>query len=115
MLEISSSLVSKKTDEGNEGSTALLTGDCAPGDPDLPGVAVNGGPDFSRDADPIKVRHLDFRYIDQIYKKQNSTRLPFLCTYLVFQNMGKLSKEGHIQEGILIKEMRYLDCLMLNG
>ena len=47
VLEISCSLVSKKTDEGNEGSTA---GDCTPG-----GV-VAGGPDFSADAEPIKMR-----------------------------------------------------------
>ena len=57
MFEISSSLVSKNTDEGNEGSTAPLTWECAPGGPDLPGDdAVTGGPDFSGDADPIKMK-----------------------------------------------------------
>ena len=52
MFEISSSLVSKKTDEGNGGLT--LAGDCSPGDPDLPGSSVTGGPDFLVDVDPIE-------------------------------------------------------------
>ena len=54
VLEISSSLVSINADEGNEGSTAPLTWECAPGGADLPGDDVIGGPDFSGDADPIK-------------------------------------------------------------
>ena len=45
-------------DEGNEDSNALLTWDCAPGGPDLPGVAVIGGPDFSGNADPIKKKDI---------------------------------------------------------
>ena len=61
MFEISSSLVSKKTDEGNGG----LTGDCAPapGGPNLPGGSVTGGRDFLGDVDPIKSKA--FRYIDR--------------------------------------------------
>ena len=42
VFEISSSLVSKKTEEGNGG----LTEDCSPGGPDLP--------DFWGDVDPIE-------------------------------------------------------------
>ena len=49
MFEISSSLLSKKTEEGNGG----LTGDCAPGGPVLPGDSITDGPDFLGDVDPI--------------------------------------------------------------
>lgn len=50
MFEISSSLVSKKTEEGNGG----LTEDCSPGGPDLPGGSVTAGSDFLGDIDPIE-------------------------------------------------------------
>ena len=50
VFEISSSLVSKKTEEGNGG----LTEDCSPGGPDLPGGSVTAGSDFLGDIDPIE-------------------------------------------------------------